>query len=84
MFAELKMDLSERGGTHQQSEVAHLNAKVINVEEGATHYVVSVQFSGFIKDATGAGDESFDEVWHFEKPVQGAGGWGLSGIQQAV
>ncbi len=84
MYAELKLEISERGGTQQKTDVVQLDAKVVDVEEGATHYVVSVHFTGFMKDGAGVADESFDEVWHFEKPRQGSGGWVLSGIQQVA
>lgn len=82
MFAELKMDLSERGATPQKTDVIQLDAKVIDVEVGASLYVVSVQFNGMLRDSTEEANESFNEIWHFEKPRSGNGGWVLSGIQQ--
>ena len=81
MFAELKMDLSERGASAQQTDVVHIDGDVLEVAEEDARYVVSVRFTGTIRE-DGAAAEPFDEVWHLVKPRQGAGGWLLSGIQQ--
>jgi predicted lipid-binding transport protein (Tim44 family) len=82
MFAELKMDLAERGTVIQKTDVVSMNAKVIDVEEDADRYLVSVRFTGVTRDETNDPDESFDEVWHLIKSRQGSSGWVLSGIQQ--
>ncbi|MBC7682137.1 MAG: Tim44 domain-containing protein [Ferruginibacter sp.] len=82
MFAQLKMDLTERGAAVQHTDVERIDGDVLEVAEEAGHYVVSVRFSGSIKAEGNAPAEPFDEVWHLTKPLQGAGGWVLSGIQQ--
>ena len=83
MFAELKTELAERGGATQHTDVVSIEADVIDVEEGADRYVVSVRFIGKIREEAGASAEPFSEIWHLVKPRQGAGGWLLAGIQQA-
>ena len=82
MFAELKMELAERGAAVQKTDVVSIEADVVDVEEGADRYVVSVRFTGAIREEVGASAEPFSEVWHLVKPRQGAGGWLLAGIQQ--
>lgn len=82
MFAELKMDLAERGASAQQTDVVSVNAQVIEVAEEAQRYVVSVRFTGQIREEANGPTEAFDEMWHLTKPRQGQGGWLLSGIQQ--
>lgn len=82
MFAELKMELADRGAATQKTDVVSIQANVTDVDEDADRYLVSVRFSGAIRDGTQAPDESFDEVWHMTKSRQGNGGWILSGIQQ--
>ena len=84
MFAELRMDLADRGTTIQKTDVVSIQAQVTDVEEDADRYLVSVRFTGFMRDGSGQGDESFDEVWHLVKSRHGSGGWVLSGIQQTV
>jgi predicted lipid-binding transport protein (Tim44 family) len=82
MFAQLKMDLSERGAAAQQTDVVSIDGNVFEVVEENGQYVVSVRFTGLIREEASAPSESFDEVWHLTKPLQGNGGWVLSGIQQ--
>lgn len=83
MFAELKMELAERGATTQKTDVVSIEADVIDVEEYADRYLVSVRFTGVIHDGTHGPDELFIEIWHLMKLRQGSSGWVLSGIQQA-
>ncbi|WP_342130811.1 Tim44 domain-containing protein [Hydrogenophaga sp. OTU3427] len=87
MFAEIQMDMAERAGAVQNTEVLQLDADVIEVVEDAQRYVVSVRFTGTIREAAQAQAqapaEAFDELWHLVKPRQGSGGWVLAGIQQA-
>lgn len=84
MFAELKMDLQDRGGAVQRTDVVSITAQVTEVDEDADRYLVSVRFTGVVRDESAQPDESFDEVWHMVKPRQGNHGWVLSGIQQTM
>lgn len=82
MFAELQMDMADRGQVAQQTEVVSVHAKVLDVVEEAHRYVVSVRFTGLIREEPTAQPEAFDELWHLVKPREGQGGWLLAGIQQ--
>lgn len=82
MFAELSMDLAERGAAEQHTDVVRIDTEVIDVEEGADRYVVSVRFTGETRENDAPQTESFDETWHLTKPRHGAGGWVLAGIEQ--
>jgi predicted lipid-binding transport protein (Tim44 family) len=66
----------------QKTEVVTLNAEVLDVAIEDGLYVVSVRFSGLIREEPGAEPEPFTEVWHLVKPVNGRSGWQLAGIQQ--
>lgn len=81
MFAEIKLAIDERKGARQTTDVAQLNAEVIDVSEEATRYIVSVRFNGLIGE-DGAAPEAFDEVWHMTKPLDSSRGWVIAGIQQ--
>lgn len=82
MFAEIQLQLSERGNAAQSTEVMALEAEVIGcVEEGPRH-VVSVRFQGLIRETAEAAPIDFDEVWHLTKPADGSRGWVVAGIQQ--
>jgi predicted lipid-binding transport protein (Tim44 family) len=82
MFAEISMEITERGPSTQKNEVLNIDAKVMDVEETADRYVVSVRFTGLMRDGSDAPYERFDEIWHLTKARAGSGGWMLSGIQQ--
>lgn len=81
MFAELKMSLSERGDVAQETDVVAVEADVIEVVEEENRYVVSVRFTGQIREDNGP-VEAVNEIWHLVKPRSAKGGWLLAGIQQ--
>jgi predicted lipid-binding transport protein (Tim44 family) len=83
MFAEIKLEIDERGRAPQQTDVVTLNADLLDVSEENRQYVASVRFHGAIREVEGAAPEAFDEVWHLAKPVDGSRGWVVAGIQQS-
>ncbi|MGA9396025.1 MAG: Tim44 domain-containing protein, partial [Azonexus sp.] len=70
------------GKTAQQTDVVTVNGEVLDVAEEANRYVVSVRFTGLIREEFNAAAEPFDEVWHMVKPRDGSRGWTLAGIEQ--
>lgn len=82
MFAEIRMNISERGSVTQETDVVSIDAQVLDVAEEAARYVVSVRFTGLIREERDAAAEPVDEIWHMVKPRDGRGGWVLAGIQQ--
>jgi len=81
MFNTLKDDVAGHSGA-QQTDVVTLNASLLElVTEGELHWA-SVRFSGSIREAASAPAEPFEEIWHLRKPVNGASGWLLAGMQQ--
>jgi predicted lipid-binding transport protein (Tim44 family) len=83
VFAELCMQLNERRGATQRTDVVELDAQVIDVVEEEGRYIVSVRFSGLLREETDAAPEAFTEIWHLSKPLAGSGGWLVAGIQQS-
>lgn len=84
MLEAVQADLAGRGEAPQRTEVFGLQAQVLEVVEEADTYVVSVRFSGSVRDEAGAVPEDLNEVWHLVKPRSGFGGWLIAGIQQAA
>ncbi|MBL8348541.1 MAG: Tim44 domain-containing protein [Rubrivivax sp.] len=82
MFAELKVDLLERGAAAQATEVKSVEARVIDVAEEGERQVVSVRYRGEVVEAAGAAAEKFDEVWHLVRQSGSQGGWTIAGIEQ--
>ena len=82
MFAEIKMQMDERGSAPQQTDVVTLNAQLLEVVSEGNRHVASVHFSGMIREVVGAAAVPFDEVWNLSKPLSGERGWVVAGIQQ--
>ena len=45
--------------------------------------MVSVRFTGLLREEADAAPAAYDEIWHLAKPLTGNGGWLIAGIQQA-
>lgn len=82
MFAEIRLQLQERGTQPQQTDVVTLNADLLDVSQEGTRYIASVRFHGSIREMVDGAPTPFDEVWHLVKPVDGSSGWVIAGIQQ--
>lgn len=82
MFAELKLQLQERGASANVTDVVSIDADLLGIEQVGNDYLASVKFTGMIKEAANAPAEPFAEVWNLSKPANGQGGWVLAGIQQ--
>lgn len=82
MFAELKMQIDERNGAANRTEVVTLEAQLLGIESNAVEHVASVMFRGSLREGDVVMAKAFEEVWNLTKPVHGDGGWVLAGIQQ--
>lgn len=82
MFAELRMQIADRGASPQRTDVVELNAEVVEVSDEDSRYIVSVRFHGLVREEADAAPAAFDEVWHLTKDKQGGRGWVVAGIQQ--
>ena len=82
LFAELRLQLQERGASPNHTDVVTLEAELLGIETIGNEYLASVKFSGMIKEDEHAAAQAFAEVWNLSKPVSGQGGWVLAGIQQ--
>jgi predicted lipid-binding transport protein (Tim44 family) len=83
MAGEIKSQLAERGvqaGVVNKTDVVMLDAQLLGIEEMATEYMASVEFSGMIREDVSAGPAPFREVWNMTKSKNG-GGWLVAGVQ---
>jgi len=84
MYAELAMQIRERGEAPQRTEVVTLNAELAEAVVEGDYAIASVRFSGLIRETAGGNAEAFDEVWHVRKHLNDAKAtWLIAGIQQA-
>ena len=85
MYAELSLQIQERGDTSQKTEIVSLNVSVLEVTTEGQRAVASVRYTGEIREVVGGPAESFDEIWHVSKRLDDAKStWLLAGIQQLV
>lgn len=82
LFAEIRLQLAERGEATQETDVVNLHAEVLECVEENNQLIASVRFYGLIKEDADTGASPFDETWHLAKSVAGKGGWLVAGIQQ--
>jgi predicted lipid-binding transport protein (Tim44 family) len=82
MFAAVRLELQERGGVDQRTDVEQVDAKVIEFARDGGKQIVSVRFSGRVREEDGAASVAFDEVWHLVKPEDDSRAWAIAGIQQ--
>lgn len=84
MYAELSMQIQERNGKPNKTEVVTLNAEIADVVTEGDFVIASVRFSGMIREEANAPAEAFSEIWHIQKSQSQPGAtWFVSGIQQA-
>jgi len=82
VFAEISMQMQERGNTVQKTEIIRINAELLEVANEGPYSIASVRFTGQLSENNGS-PENVDEIWHIQKNLQDANSaWLLAGIQQ--
>ncbi len=82
VFAEITMQMQERGNSVQKTEVIAIQAELLEVNDDAVFSVASVRFTGQLSENNGT-PENIDEVWHIQKHLHDENAkWLLAGIQQ--
>ena len=82
MFAEIKLELNERGATTSVTDIVSVEAELLGIEHIPQDQVASVRFTGTLRAGPDAPLETFDEVWNLTKSPTNPQGWILAGIQQ--
>lgn len=82
MFAEISMQMQERGDASQKTDVVAIDTALLEVANEGDYAVASVRMTGQLRENNGA-PESFDEIWHVQKNLKDDKSvWLLAGIQQ--
>jgi predicted lipid-binding transport protein (Tim44 family) len=83
MYAEIAMQVKERGAAAQRNEVVNLNAEMVDTATEGDYDIASVRFYGLMRENDAANPEPFDETWHVRKDRRDrSGSWLIAGIQQ--
>src|SRR3954453_4739334 len=70
MFAEISMQLTERGNEPQRTEVLSINSELLEVVTENDTAIASVRFNGQLRESPQSLPESFDEIWHVQKNLK--------------
>lgn len=85
MLNEIRGQIAERdrqpAPAGARTDIVMLEAQLLGIEELATEYMASVEFSGLIREEPTAGPVPFREVWNMVKPKNGSAGWLVAGVQ---
>ena len=83
LFAELKRERLALGSEPQVTEAMTLNVQFAGVRRDGDLVVVSLEFSGLIREAATEGGNPFREIWHIQHAWNTPeGDWFIAGIQQ--
>ena len=82
VFAEIEMQIKERGDEPNITDVIALDAQLLDVSKQTGSMIASVRFTGSIKENNDPVMQ-LDEIWHFRQFV-GNTNWVVGGIQQEV
>jgi len=84
MFAEISMQMQERGDAPQKTDVIAINGELLEVAEEGDRAIASVRFTGQLRENNGM-PENVDEIWHVQKNLRDDKSvWLLAGIQQTT
>ena len=84
MFAEISMQLQDRGDTPQVTDVLTINGNLLGVANEGDFAIASVRFTGQLRENNGT-PETVDEIWHVQKNLLDQKSvWLLAGIQQTT
>jgi predicted lipid-binding transport protein (Tim44 family) len=90
VFAEIQLQLQERGDAENKTHVISLEAELLDVENQAQFIsgtemqtmLATVRFKGMIQEDAQQPAAAVNEIWHFKKEVASAR-WIVAGVQQA-
>lgn len=84
MYAEIAMQLRDRGGA-QKTEVVALDAELVGTGVDDPYAYASVRFKGALREVPTGETESFDEIWNVRRKLSDPRSpWLIAGIQQAA
>lgn len=80
MLAELRLELADQGATGRtnRTEVVALNAELLAFERLPQALLLSVEFSGMLRELPADGAVPFRELWLLTRTEHGTEGWRLA------
>ena len=81
LLHDLQQQLAQRGTHHHHTEVLQLQARLLAQEELHDARLVSVEFSGLIREQQDQAAAPFRELWFLTKLKAAGRGWQLARVQ---
>lgn len=81
IFAEIQMQLQERGDAANQTDVMNVETQLLDVAEENQATIASVLFTAQMREEQNAAFSTVKETWHFRKDTYRPN-WVVAGIQQ--
>lgn len=83
VFAEISLQIQERGAAKNKTDVVQLDAEIGDVASESGLVIASVRFHGLIREEEGGMAQPFNEIWHIQKSaIDRTAPWYVGGIQQ--
>ena len=83
MFAEISMQMQERGPAAQKTEVVNVEAQLVDFATEDGYDYASVRFYGLMREEESGNPQPFDETWHVRRKAgDRKDAWLIAGIQQ--
>ena len=81
VFAEIQLQLQERGDAENITEVVTLDAELLDAVVEDNSQIASIRFSGLVREDNQPVTTILNEIWHFQK-LSSTTPWLVTGIQQ--
>lgn len=82
LFEAIQVEMQTMQPGENHTELEDLNAEVAAMAVDGDYFVVSIRFSGFIKEGIIEMSHAFSEIWHIRRDASDQGNWEVAGIQQ--
>jgi predicted lipid-binding transport protein (Tim44 family) len=81
VYTQLRDGIEQRNHAPGRTEIVTLQAVLLDLRQRGDDYLASVEFSGLLREPSWGGAQPMREIWSLVRPVSGATGWLLSGIE---
>ncbi len=82
LFEAIKQEMQGMQAGDHHTVVDTLDAEIADMVIDGDYFIVSIRFTGFIKEADSEDAHAFNEIWHIRRLANDEGTWQVAGIQQ--
>jgi len=82
LFEAIKQEMQGVKAGDNHTVVDTLDAEIADMAIDDNYFIVSIRFSGFIKEGVAEDAHAFNEIWHIRRLANDEGTWQVAGIQQ--